>query len=172
MSKIGFDNKDIEIVQISAYKIFEDGRIYSDFHNRFLSYSKDKDGYDLVTMRKLGINKNDQYRVHRIIAMAFLGSCPEGFQVNHKDGDKSNNNRKNLEYVSCVENIRHARDNGLSKKGKLHHNTKPVRLTKNNVTKILYGSAEIKKNVFHAPSVHRVARGERKTTKGWKAEYV
>ena len=42
-------------------------------------------------------------------------------QVNHLDGDKDHNYYKNLEWVSQNENIQHAYDTGLMKKGKDHH---------------------------------------------------
>lgn len=52
--------------------------------------------------------KKRKYCVHRLVAAAFIGPCPEGHQVNHKDGDKSHNRPENLEYVTLLENMRHA----------------------------------------------------------------
>ena len=38
----------------------------------------------------------------------FLGECPNGYVVNHKDGNPLNNNVSNLEYISQSDNIRHS----------------------------------------------------------------
>lgn len=46
--------------------------------------------------------------VHRIVAATFHEPCPEGHEVNHKDGVRFNNAPSNLEYVTRSQNIRHA----------------------------------------------------------------
>jgi hypothetical protein len=50
---------------------------------------------------------------HTLVADAFLGQRPDGAQVNHIDGEKTNNTAANLEYCSPVENMQHARRLGL-----------------------------------------------------------
>ena len=86
------------------------------------------DGYLCVVLNKEGAPKG--FKVHRVVAAAFIGPCPKGLEVNHKDGDKLNNVPENLEYVSHRENMHHAIGAGLFdpyevvSKGELHWNSK------------------------------------------------
>lgn len=64
---------------------------------------------------QLSVNgKSKKFYVHRLVAYHFIGK-PENdsMTVNHKDGDKQNNNASNLEWVTQKENNRHARNMGL-----------------------------------------------------------
>lgn len=174
-----------QVKYIGCYAVTICGEIFSIEHEyinrwggvsvrkkRKLSQSNDKNGYKLTTMKKLGWTKNGQIRVHRLVAHLWLGKCPVGLEVNHKNGDKANNHASNLEYVTSKENKEHAVRLGLFHTGEKHHNTKKIKLTKDGAVKFLNGVREIENQGFHAPSVHRVARGERKSIKGWKASYV
>lgn len=51
--------------------------------------------------------------VHWVVAEAFLGPRPEGLQINHKNGRKTDNRAVNLEYVTRSENMQHAVRTGL-----------------------------------------------------------
>ena len=68
-------------------------------------------GYCEIMLSKNG--DGESFMVHRLVMAAFVGQCPEGYQVNHIDGGKTNNRLENLEYVTPVENIEHARRSGL-----------------------------------------------------------
>ena len=50
---------------------------------------------------------------HRLVAELFIGPI-EGFVINHKDGNKLNNNVNNLEICTIKYNIQHAFENGLA----------------------------------------------------------
>lgn len=52
--------------------------------------------------------KGNMRKVHRLVAAAFIGPCPEGKEVNHKNGDFFDNRAENLEYVTRSENMLHA----------------------------------------------------------------
>lgn len=70
-------------------------------------------GYRAVCMT---VHGKRYYRpIHRLVAAAFIDPCPEGKQVNHKDGVKTNNCVGNLEYVTPKQNAIHALSTGLTK---------------------------------------------------------
>jgi len=69
-------------------------------------------GYMQVNLSKNMIQR--RHSIHRLVATAFLGQCPDGKEVNHKDGIKKHNAVLNLEYVTRSENIVHAFRNGLN----------------------------------------------------------
>ena len=108
-------NKDIEWRDIPGfdgrYNCSDNGDIYSLVSGIILRPTENNHGYMQVSLHKDG--KQNQMIVHRIIAMVFLGECPIGLQVNHIDGDKTNNCVSNLEYVTPAENIAHATMSGL-----------------------------------------------------------
>lgn len=54
------------------------------------------------------------YYIHRLVASAFIRPLKPKEEVNHIDGNKSNNNINNLEIVSRIENQNHAIRNGLN----------------------------------------------------------
>lgn len=91
---------------------------------RILDGSKDTKGYLQVELKKDG--KRNIKVIHRLVAEAFIPNIDNKEQVNHKDGNKLNNNVDNLEWVTCQENIQHAWKNKLNvaRLGEEHHNHK------------------------------------------------
>ena len=61
-------------------------------------------------------NKKKIFKVHIVVCELFNGTKPtEKHQVNHIDGDKSNNNADNLEWNTPAKNTQHALNSGLKK---------------------------------------------------------
>ena len=70
-----------------------------------------KNGYCYVNLSNEA--KVTHKYIHRLVAEAFLENPERKTVVNHIDGDKSNNNVENLEWVTFQENSKHAFDTGL-----------------------------------------------------------
>jgi hypothetical protein len=73
---------------------------------RILKVQQSADGY--LTISGSADRHHINMTVHRVVASAFLGPRPQGYEINHKDGNKTNNRPSNLEYVTHLENLRHA----------------------------------------------------------------
>lgn len=55
--------------------------------------------------------------VSRCVAEAFIGPRPPGYEVNHKNGIKTDNSISNLEYLTPRQNKDHAMENGFYLRG-------------------------------------------------------
>lgn len=66
----------------------------------------DNRGYCVVDLKHL--SRRQRCQVHRLVMAAFVGSCPGGHEVNHIDAVRTNNHVLNLEYVTRLQNVRHA----------------------------------------------------------------
>lgn len=85
----------------------ERGRIQQDFF-------KDRDGYCRINVKK----ENGSYTnlpIHRLVALAFIENPDNKPHVNHIDGNRTNNNVENLEWVTARENVIHSYQYGNRK---------------------------------------------------------
>jgi hypothetical protein len=92
--------------------VSDEGYIVSELRDhRVLKSGTDSKGYQRV---RVTVNRQKCcLKVHREVAKAFVPNPENKPQVNHIDGDKSNNAASNLEWVTNKENARHAMKNGL-----------------------------------------------------------
>lgn len=73
-------------------------------------------GNNPITGARVSLWKDGKVKdalVARLVAKTFLGEPPEGFTVNHIDGNRFNNKIENLEWLSLGDNIRHGFETGL-----------------------------------------------------------
>lgn len=95
----------------TKYKICSSGKVLNTETGDYMKGGMDKDGYHIVSLTY----KKKKYtrKIHRLVAIAFIPNPNNLPEVNHKDGDKWNNEVHNLEWVSSAENTHHAQDIGL-----------------------------------------------------------
>ena len=108
------------------YKVDEEGNVYSrtrrNTRGGMMTPTLMTSGYLSVTLHP----GNRRVTIHGLVAEAFVPNPDNLPQVNHKDGNKLNNNANNLEWCTRSHNGKHAYDTGLSKQytGQEHHNSK------------------------------------------------
>jgi len=93
-----------------SYLVSENGDVWSTKRGRFLTKSYNK-GYEKIIIKVDGVYHNKL--VHRLVGLAFIPNPENKPQINHKDGNKSNNHVSNLEWCTQSENNKHAFENGL-----------------------------------------------------------
>lgn len=94
------------------YEFLKEGKVYSKLSNKILKPSINKKGYETYRLR----NKEGVFitkSAHRLFAEKYLEDFNEELQVNHIDGEKTNNLISNLEMVTASENMKHAVKKGL-----------------------------------------------------------
>ena len=70
-------------------------------------------GYVMVSLTKPGSRRSKNKKLHRLLMLSFVGPDPDRPVVNHKDGNKLNNDLSNLEWTTSSENNIHAIRTGL-----------------------------------------------------------
>lgn len=110
--------KEYKIIKgFNKYEISKCGEIRNVKTKKILSSTISSDYYSN------SISDNDKkrhkFRIHRLVALVYLDN-PNNYKiVNHKDGNKLNNNVDNLEWCNHSQNILHAIKNGLKKTKKV-----------------------------------------------------
>ena len=102
----------IPIEGLEDYMISEDGNVFSKLSRKNMSLASIRGGYQSIKFHKI----NKCLKVHQMVAKAFIpNNDPTKQIVNHIDGNKLNNHVSNLEWVSLLQNNKHAIDSGLTK---------------------------------------------------------
>lgn len=161
-------------VRDGYYEIDTDGNIYV-IKTGEIRKPKIHNGYVYFAC----VGKTKKYTdisLHRALGYAFLGLTPD-LEINHKNGDGTDNRLENLEVVTHQENINHSIENDLAPKGEKHKNSthkdefihqmcKYFEEGYSNIEifELLYGYNYDSKNKEHKRelnSISRIRRGER-----------
>ena len=106
--------------------VFKDGR-RKKFEGQFIKICKSKNGYSIARLSHEGVKKTKC--IHRLVADHFINKISGKSEINHKDGNKSNNKIENLEWCTSKENKAHGWQTKLYKphnnmRGEKHGNCK------------------------------------------------
>ena len=99
----------------NSYLINTKGEVFSKKTGKQLKPHLHEKGYLRVTLQCDG--KKKKHRIHRLVAEQFINNPDNLPQVNHKDGNKLNNDISNLEWCTQSQNMQHAVENGLHNNG-------------------------------------------------------
>jgi len=141
----------------------------------YLKEGTTKCNYKTVTLCKN--NKHTSKNVHRLIAEAFYGKSK--LDVNHKDGDKTNNKIENLEFVTKSENIKHALKTGLFNPNfdKIAVETRKkiaqINIANDDVINIFVSAHEASRQTkINRGNISATCRGLYETAGGYKWKYI
>lgn len=156
------------------YEIYEDGRIWSYSHKKWLKPWTNKGGYQIVGLTD-NEGKRKYYQVHRIVYETFSGSpIPNNLQCNHINECKSDNRVCNINLMSPKQNSNWGTRNKRMAKalinGKL---SKSVGAFKDGKLVMVFPStAEAGRNGFDFSAVARCCRGKLPHYKGFIWKYI
>jgi len=167
MKEIWKDVKEYE----GLYQVSNLGKVKSLQRNgtikqdRILKQYIDKYGYYYVGLRNKKIKK---FKVHRLVAEAFIPNKDNLVQINHKDENKKNNNVKNLEWCSAKYNVNYGTrtERTFKKVACICIGEK----TKEEVYKSIK-EASIKLNI-DSSAITKCCKGKQKTAGGYIWKYV
>lgn len=149
---------------------------------QILKQINDKDGYQQIRLYKDG--KGKTFKVHRLVAMAFIQNPNNYTEINHKDECKTNNRIDNLEWCNRKYNVnfgtRNERCSGenhpmFGNFGKKHPSAKQIiQLTLNGEVVRKWDSAmDVKRELgYNQGNISSCCRGEHKSAYNYKWQFA
>ena len=167
------------VVGFPGYFVSDEGMVYSNHTGSLIKLKgcKNKDGYLRVCLWKNGFGHTKT--IHRIVAEAFISNPQNKLQVNHKNGIKTDNRVKNIEWCSQSENQLHKyrvlgfKGAAFGKFGKDNPSSKIVLQIKDNeIIAEFYGAAEAQRCTgINNRHICDCCRGRAKTAGGYQWKY-
>lgn len=135
---------------------------------RILKQDENKKRFGYMQVNLWKNNKGKTFKVHRLVAEHFIPNPNNHPQVNHIDGDKTNNNISNLEWVTDKENKIHGWENNLYNS---EHRKKKIICLENG---IIYDSVKLASEEIPCDRryLFKHLKGKVKSVKGLHYEYL
>lgn len=93
--------------------VSEDGKVTREKNGREVPQRLSKHGYYRISLYHPVRKRPYTFLVHRLVAEFYVPNPEQRQVVNHKDGNKKNNHKDNLEWITLSENTQHALEFGL-----------------------------------------------------------
>lgn len=152
----------------AEYQVSSEGRVASRKYGKWRVLRQCRDGNGYFRVRAQTGGRRYTYKVHRLVALAFLGPPPTpAHEVNHKNGIKTDPRSENLEWVTRSENLQHAFDllGRESPRGEAHGRSKLVEVEVRGIrTQLAAGKTQGAVATAYGVSrehIGRIARGQR-----------
>ncbi|MDD6905465.1 MAG: HNH endonuclease signature motif containing protein [Finegoldia magna] len=153
----------------TKYEVYEDGRIWSYSHKKWLKPATRKDGYQIVSLSD-NEGKQKTYYLHRVVWEAVTGEpIPSNMQINHRNEIKTSNMITNLELVSQNENLNY----GTRTQRQAKTRSKRVGAFKDGELVMVFQSTkEAGRQGFYSSMVSACCIGKIKKHRGYEWKYL
>ena len=134
-----------------------------------------KAGYFVMSKRMPAFGLAHKLQVHRLVAASFFGlPATADMQVNHLDGNRANNNVRNLEYSTPAQNAQHASSLRAGRRIEKPNACKPVLAREIGGSWIHFESIKAAAAYagVQAGSVSHVCHGRHKRAKNWEFRFA
>lgn len=144
------------------------------YRGRVLATRYDTLGYQQVVLCRHGRQKS--YKVHRLVITAFVGPCPDGYEVDHINYQRGDNRLSNLRYVTHAENTAHSYEHIIAA-NKLNNRSKrrPIEayeLASGKTVKSYDAFSDAKNDGFALSAISLVLNGSKHQYRGYGWRYA